>query len=458
MTPTDASEQLYAHASALREAALDENSVRAAQTFILDSFGVALAGHRGVFAAELIKTAANWGEGEAAAVWGTRQRLPAQHAAMVNAYLIHNQEFDCVHEAAVVHPMAVILASLSALAERENWSCEQLLRGVVIGVDIAATLGMAARERLKFFRPAQCGAFGAVIAACTLLGMDTHGIRNACGILLGQLSGTMQAHSEGAPLLPMQIAFNARNAVTSVDLACAGLSGPKQAIEGIHGYLNLFEGKHDLPAALASLTPGIRIREVSHKPFPSGRATHGGLDALQRVLRSRALTSNAIARIVLLAPPLVCQLIARPAVQGMSSNYAKLCFAWCAAVMVQRGALGISAFEPEALDDAALLTLAQRIQVLSDQNPNPNALSPVCLQVYSDLGAHSGEPIIEVVDAVLGSPNNPLSRAAHLEKFLANWALRSHDTQAAQRFVSAIDALALQGPVRALLAKLPGAP
>jgi len=50
-----------------------------------------------------------------ATVWGTGQRLPvAAAAAMVNAYQIHSQEFDCVHEGAVVHPMAAILPSFSS--------------------------------------------------------------------------------------------------------------------------------------------------------------------------------------------------------------------------------------------------------------------------------------------------------------------------------------------------------
>ena len=38
-------------------------------------------------------------------------RTSATAAAMVNAYQIHNSEFDCVHEQAVVHPMAVLLAA-----------------------------------------------------------------------------------------------------------------------------------------------------------------------------------------------------------------------------------------------------------------------------------------------------------------------------------------------------------
>jgi 2-methylcitrate dehydratase PrpD len=47
-------------------------------------------------------------------VFGSGERLPLLHAAMLNAYQIHNQELDCVHEKAVVHPMAAMLPALSA--------------------------------------------------------------------------------------------------------------------------------------------------------------------------------------------------------------------------------------------------------------------------------------------------------------------------------------------------------
>jgi 2-methylcitrate dehydratase PrpD len=62
------------------------------------------------------------------AVFGSGDRL-LMHAAMINAYQIHSQEFDCVHEKAVVHPMAAVLPALFAWAEREGGiSGAQLIR------------------------------------------------------------------------------------------------------------------------------------------------------------------------------------------------------------------------------------------------------------------------------------------------------------------------------------------
>src|SRR5260370_28742641 len=86
-------------------------------------------------------------------------------------------------------------------------SGRELIEAVVVGIDVAAGLGVAAREGLKFFRPATSGGFGATAAIARLGGFDIDTLCNALGIQYGQTSGTMQAHVEGSIVLPMQIGF-----------------------------------------------------------------------------------------------------------------------------------------------------------------------------------------------------------------------------------------------------------
>ena len=57
-------------------------------------------------------------------------------------YQIHALEWDCVHEPAVVHPMATLLSALVAAAERRGVrgrpaSGKELLLATVLGVEIA---------------------------------------------------------------------------------------------------------------------------------------------------------------------------------------------------------------------------------------------------------------------------------------------------------------------------------
>lgn len=450
---SSASERLCAYAIEFPESKLPAAVHAAVRTFVLDSFGVALVGWRAPFADGLLRTCRTWGEGREARVFGTDLRLPAAHAALINAYLIHAQEFDAVHEAAVVHPFAVIQAALLAWCERRGGvDGRAFTAALAVAVEVAARLGMAARQGLRFFRPAQCGALGALAGIARLAGWSPAELQSGFGVLLGQLSGTMQAHREGSPALPVQIAVNARNVLAAYDLVAAGLRGPIQALEGEYGYLALFEGRYDLDAACADLGSRFAITEVAHKPYPSGRATHGGIDALQQLRAEHRFDAEQARALVLYAPPLVRQLVDRPARPSMPPNYAKLCFPWCAAAVLRRGTVGVEDFEPAALADPEVHRLAARVRVLPNESADPHALAPVRLDVELDDGRHLGHTIA----VVLGHPSRPLSRTQHLDKFRGNWRLAGGAPATAEAFIVRIDRLEQEADVGTLTASMTG--
>jgi len=358
-----------------------------------------------------------WGQGRDCGVLGRPGlTLPQSSAAFVNAFQIHAQEFDCVHEPAVVHPMATVGAVIlseadQASAANDPVSGEQLLVALVAGVEVAASLGLCATAPLKFFRPATAGIFGCVAALISLRRMPVETGVAAFGYALAFASGTMQAHAEGKPALPIQIANAARAAVVAVDLAGAGLPGPEASIEGPFGYLTLFETAHDL-TPLIHPAAGFRISEVSWKPFPTGRAAHGGIVALQTLMAVHRLDADAVAEVVYRAPPLIHRLVGRRPTAEMAPAWARLCLAWLGAVVLTRGTVGLADFTAESLSDPTLLSLAERIRVVADDNPDPAAFTPAILTVTTT----AGRVLSHTVNAQFGSPAQPLSREQHLAK------------------------------------------
>ena len=219
----------------------------------------------------------------------------------------------------------------------------------------------------------------------------------------------------------MQMGFAARNAVTAVELARRGMSGPRAPVTGEFGYFALFEGKAD-PAPSDDLGSVWRIAELSHKPFPSGRATHGGIDAVQRLLKEDRVTADRVVACRFRVPPLTARLVGRPAMAGMSPGHARLCLPYVAAVCLRRGTVGLDDFTAAALSDPQTLGLACRLTVLADANPDPNALTPQRVEI--DLA--EGRTVACTVTAVLGSPERPLSLEAARAKFDACWRTLPH--------------------------------
>lgn len=432
-------EVLARQVAGARQAALRPEAVQAAQTFLLDTLCIGVAGANARFRNELLPAVAAWGHGDAAQVLGDRLRLPAASAAFLNGFQMHCLEFDCVHEDAVAHVMTTVAAATLAEIDQAPAavSGELLLRALCAGVDVAATLGLAATTPLTFFRPATTGIFGAAAALAVLRDLDEAQVGELFGYCLAQAAGTMQAHEEGKPTLPIQIGHAARNAFTAADMAVSGIPAPAASIDGLHGYLNLFERGHHDDGRASRAALGDRVLELSHKPFPSGRATHGGLEAVQRLM-GQGLTPDNLAQLSLAAPPLIHQLVIRPVTRDMNVNYARLCFPYVAAVMLRRGTVGLADFSEAALRDPRTLALADRVAATVQEGAAANAFTPQTLT--AELAG--GDRLQVTIEHLLGSPAHPLSRDNALAKARACVGDRYDDGAARlERLARAVDDL-----------------
>jgi aconitate decarboxylase len=406
-------DKIALHVARVAAGDLPDAARDAAKIFIADSLGVGIAGAAAPWRREVLDMAAASGGHPEATVWGSGERLPLAGAVMVNGYQMHALEFDCVHEGAVVHAMSAILPALLGWAEREgNVPGEKLIRAVIAGVDVGVTLGLCSRAPMRFFRPANCSGFGAVAGLALLAGISEMQLRDALGIYYGECAGTMQAHIEASPQLAMQMGFAARSAVTAVELARRGMPGPRAPISGQFGYFALFDGEAD-PAPFDALGRVWRICELSHKPWPTGRATHGGIDGLQRLIAAHGIGADEVRAGRFLVPPLTYRLVGRPPQEEMTVAYARLCLSYVGAVCLRRGMVVTDDFTLEALGDADTLASARRLSVIADSNPDPNALHPI--RVELDL-ADGRSPTCDVSE-VLGSPSRPLSPDAARAKF-----------------------------------------
>lgn len=397
----------FAHARHVLPTAVRADTVRLlADTLVVGAAGSTAPGADGVLAA-----ARRWGAGDEARLLGSPGRLPAASAAFVNGFRIHCLEWDAVHEPAVVHALSVVVAAvLAAVDRRGGGGAEDVLVALAVGVDIAAGLGLAATSPLTFFRPAITGTIAAALAVARVEGVARDRLPDVLGLAHAACAGTMQGHVEGSITLPLQIANAARAAVAAVDLVTAGLTGPHDALEGPFGHFALFDR-----GSLATYTAGLghvwRIAEVSTKPFPSGRASHGVLGTLADwppsatpllPAKGEVARSAGGPRVEVFVPPLVARLVGRPPAPDMTPAHARLCLPFLTALMLTDGRIDPRRFVPAVFADPGLLALAARVTVTVDGNADLNALSPQRVIV-------DGHEI--AIPATLGSPAAPLSPA-----------------------------------------------
>ena len=228
----------------------------------------------------------------------------------------------------------------------------------------------------------------------------------------------MQAHVEGSPLLGMQVGFGARNAIVACDMAARGLAAPQAVLEGPFGFFRLFQGEHTLEAVLGELGRTWRVTEVSHKPYPCGRATHAVVDPCLGFRERLGLGldrtgGDAVEQVTARVPPLVHRLVGRTVTEDMDVNYARLCCRYVAASALLRGRVVPEDFRPAALRDADILDLSRRVDVNVDDNLDPNALIPVTVEIT----LRDGRSETEQMEVMYGHPARPMTRTAQIEKY-----------------------------------------
>lgn len=443
-----AAARFAAHALETRFSDLPAAAVERAKVYVLDSLGVGIAGSSVEGGDGLLRVASGWGA-PAVPVWGRAQLLSASAAAFLNAWQMHNQEYDCLHEGAVVHALATTLpVALAAAEQRGGVMGRELIAAVAVGTDIAAGLGLASKAGFRFFRPGTAGGFGAVAAGARLLGLDGKTLEAAFAWQLAQVSGTMQAHVEGSPILPVQVAFNARAALQSCELATLGLTPAQAVFEGPYGYLSLFEGAFELEPVLQGLGRDWRIAEFSHKPFPAGRATHGGIEGVMGLHAEHGFTVADVAKVEVDAPPLIVRLVGRPPRPDAGASYLRLCMAYAVARVLKNGAIDLSDFRGDALTDPETHELAKRVTTRDDGNPDPNALAPQKVTVH----LKNGSTLSWRCETMLAHPARPLTREQHLAKFhrCLDFASTPLPSGTADRLIETVDRLEEMVDVRGL--------
>ena len=399
---------------------LDNETINKIKVFLLDSLGVGIAGSTGAKLSELKKVANSWSRGNESTILGTWEKYSRDATTLINAYQIHCLEFDCIHEGAVVHPMAAILSSLLAHCETLNKEGRQtngkeFLLALALGVDIASFLGISAKGELKFFRPATASGFGAIAALSKIEKFSLEETHNALGIMYSQTCGNMQSHVEGVPILGLQVGFNAKAALSSMDLTMAGFSGSKRVFNGEHGYFKLIENDNfDTRYLQDNIGKVWMVNQLAHKPYPSGRLTHGLVHAIRDLKSKHSLNRDDIISIECLVPPGVYKLVARPLIDNLTTNYAKLCAKFVGASYMINGHLDIDSFtDRKYLTNPETLEFARKITMIKNENLDQKVLTPQKFTVKL-----TNNKTLEInLDHVYGHPKAALSESEYIDKF-----------------------------------------
>ena len=392
---------------------------------LLDTIGVGLAGYNADGVRQLrIFTEANGGK-EESLVWGGAVRVPAHEAARVNGAMAHALDYDDTHEKSYVHPSVITIPAVLAISEKlPNLTGQDLIVAIVLGTDISCRLAMAAQPGVNPFKvgwhnTTVYGYISSALAVGKLLGLNREQLINAAGIAYHQAAGNAQAHVDGALTKRMGPGYACSAGVLAAQMAQLGVTGAHDVLEGPIGlYPQYHRGHYERSVLLKDLGTQFATSDLSFKPYPSCRGSHTAVDAALALVQKHNIKANDIKSLTiyngpgefeLLGDPLPSKRAPQNTVQAQFSN------PWVVASTLINGQLSLADFTPEALEQAEVLPLTQKIETELDESLASKGGGVGATRVTVQM--HEGHNITETVLTAKGEPNQPLTTYEFEQKF-----------------------------------------
>lgn len=355
--------------SNLRYADLPSDIVKEAKYRILDWLGSALAGVQERPSQIITGMVNRMGGAAQATVIKGGKKVPVGQAALANGIIGHAVEFDDGHKQAIAHPGAISVPTSIAVSEYVSGSGKDLLTAVVAGYEVLISLGMAVNPSHYriWHATGTCGTFAAAAVAANLMKLGEDKTRMALGIAGTMASGLQETFGTHAKTL--NVGHACQSGIMAALLAEEGFTGPQDIILGSKGFVNATSCNADI-SCLSRLNGTCiegkyLINTAFYKMYASCGHTHSPLDAVFMLMKKYSIPVESIRKIRILTYRASVELTGQ--FKNNSPEQAKFSLPYCVAVAILRQKVTHDEFTCEMLNDPLVAHVAQKIEVMEDQ-------------------------------------------------------------------------------------------
>jgi len=268
-----------------------------AKNVVLNDLGAIVGGAASEGCGTLLNLVRAWGGSEEASVLVHGGKVPAYNAALVNSAMARALDIDDhmppgMHVGASAVPTALAAAELVG-----GCSGKEFLTALAVGFDMAIRINDASTYN-GFDPSGVCGMFASVAAAGRILRLDPAQMRSAFGLGFNRPVQTFQSIVDGTTAVRVGQGLISQAAITAVQMAHEGITGPEHFLEGVYGYFRLYAaGEYDPAAITAGLGESFRLDKVALKNYPSCGGTISSTDAILGLIERHGLSPGGVARI-----------------------------------------------------------------------------------------------------------------------------------------------------------------
>ena len=385
-----------------------------AKHHILDTLAAMISGSAlppGQAALHYLKTHAGAG---AASIVGSILTAGPIDAALANGVMAHADETDDSHAPSRSHPGCAIVPAALAAGERFGIDGTRFLRAVTLGYDIGPRVTMAMGGATFSYESHKsthsiAGVFGAAAAAACAAGLNAQQMRWLLDYTAQQSSG-IAAWRRDTDHIEKAFVFGgmpARSGVTSALLVQSGWNGVDDVFSGADNFFQAYSPSGDPAQLVDKLGERYEISRTDIKKWTVGSPIQGPLDAIENIRARRPFEAEQVSRVAVRLAPTVAEVVD-------NRDIPDICLQHMVAIMLLDKTASFKAAHDKArMKDAAVLHQRAKVELVHD--PALAEVLPVRVAIV-EVMLTDGTRLVERVDAVRGTPRNPMSRAEVVEK------------------------------------------
>lgn len=336
--------------------------------------------------------------------------------AFQNGFAAHVLELDDGHRHGMIHLGASIVSAVLEVAKKEGLKSDDVLRGIVMGYEVAVRCARAIQPGHKvrgYHVSGTCGTIGSAMGVAFACNYNKDQLKSTLACAVSSAAGVLEIQEQASELKPYNTARAAYDGVLAAQIGRLALPGPDDILGGKRGFLAaLTDTPH--PEFLTDFSEdGYCIEGIYQKVHAACRHCHPAIDATLDMRKDLHLKPDQIEKIEVHTYKLAVGSHDHIEIKGISS--AKLSTPYAVALAIVKGSCGYADYNEDNLNDYWIKNLTRKVRVIEDDNLT--AQSPAVRGARVSICLKNGEEFEATCLYPKGEPENPLTQEELENKF-----------------------------------------
>ena len=333
-----------------------------------------------------------------------------------HAFAAHVLELDDGNRQGMIHLGASIVSSVLDVAEKKRLKSEEVLRGIVMGYEVAVRCARSIQPGHKergYHVSGTCGTIGSAMSIAFACGYNKEQMKSTLACAVSSAAGVLEIQEQASELKPYNIARAAYDGVLAAQMGRLSLPGPDDILGGKRGFMAALTDTPK-PEFLTDFDEdSYCIEGIYQKVHAACRHSHPAIDAMLDIRKELNLQPDQIEKIEVHTYKLAVGSHDHIEIMGISS--AKLSTPFAVALAIVKGSCGYAEYNEGNLNDYWINNLTRKVCVKEDVNLT--AQSPAVRGARVTIYLNNGEEYEATCLYPKGEPENPLTQEELEDKF-----------------------------------------